>query len=99
MEKADSWAADGHKWLNVPYDCGYAFVADRQSHRDPMTYHASYLSHQSEVRDPLDWNPEFSRRARGFASYATMRELGRTGVREMIERTCDCAAALVDRLG
>ncbi|HEY2027091.1 MAG TPA: aminotransferase class V-fold PLP-dependent enzyme [Gemmatimonadaceae bacterium] len=99
MERADSWATDGHKWLNVPYDCGYGFVADRQSHRDSMSYHASYLSHQSEARDPLDWNPEFSRRARGFASYAAMRELGRDGVRELIERTCDCAAALVDGLG
>ena len=99
MERADSWATDGHKWLNVPYDCGYAFVADRQSHRDSMTYHASYLSHQNEARDPLDWNPEFSRRARGFASYAAMRELGRNGVRELIERTCDCAAQLVEQLG
>jgi aromatic-L-amino-acid decarboxylase len=64
-----------------------------------MTYHASYLSHQNEARDPLDWNPEFSRRARGFASYAAMRELGRNGVRELIERTCDCAAQLVEQLG
>jgi glutamate/tyrosine decarboxylase-like PLP-dependent enzyme len=98
MENADSWATDGHKWLNVPYDCGYAFVADRIAHRQSMTYQASYLTHQEEARDPLDWNPEFSRRARGFASYAAMRELGRNGLREMIERNCDCAAALVDGL-
>ncbi len=95
MEKAHSWATDGHKWLNVPYDCGYAFVAEPESHRASMSYQASYLSHQSEARDPLDWNPEFSRRGRGFASYAALRELGRNGVREMVERNCDCAAQIV----
>src|SRR5205085_9663364 len=83
MENAHSWATDGHKWLNVPYDCGYAFVAAPEAHRDSMSYHASYLTHQSAARDPLDWNPEFSRRGRGFASYAALRELGRNGVREM----------------
>jgi glutamate/tyrosine decarboxylase-like PLP-dependent enzyme len=60
-----------------------------------MSYQASYLSHQTEARDPLDWNPEFSRRGRGFASYAALRELGRNGVREMVERNCDCAAQIV----
>ena len=98
MEKAHSWATDGHKWLNVPYDCGYAFVAEREAHRASLTYQASYLSHQNVARDPLDWNPEFSRRGRGFASYAALRELGREGVREMVERNCDCAAAIVDGL-
>jgi glutamate/tyrosine decarboxylase-like PLP-dependent enzyme len=97
-DKADSWATDGHKWLNVPYDCGYAFVAHPEAHRRSMSYQAHYLSHQTEARDPLDWNPEFSRRARGFASYAALRELGRHGVREMIERNCDCAAAIVEGL-
>jgi aromatic-L-amino-acid decarboxylase len=63
-----------------------------------MSYQASYLTHQSEARDPIDWNPEFSRRARGFASYAALRELGRNGVREMIERTCDCAKAIIEGL-
>jgi glutamate/tyrosine decarboxylase-like PLP-dependent enzyme len=63
-----------------------------------MSYQAHYLSHQTEARDPLDWNPEFSRRARGFASYAALRELGRNGVREMIERNCECASAIVDGL-
>lgn len=94
-EKADSWATDGHKWLNVPYDCGYAFVAHPDAHRRSMSYQAHYLSHQTEARDPLDWNPEFSRRARGFATYAALRELGRNGVREMIERNCECASAIV----
>ena len=98
IENADSWATDGHKWLNVPYDCGYAFVAQPDAHRASLSYHASYLTHQSEARDPIDWNPEFSRRARGFASYAALRELGRNGVREMVERTCDCAKAIIEGL-
>ena len=98
MEKAHSWATDGHKWLNVPYDCGYAFVAEREAHCASMTYQAAYLTHQNVARDPLDWNPEFSRRGRGFATYAALRELGRNGVREMVERNCDCAKAIVDGL-
>jgi aromatic-L-amino-acid decarboxylase len=98
VEKADSWATDGHKWLNVPYDCGYAFVAENEAHRASMSYQATYLSHQSEARDPLDWNPEFSRRARGFASYAALRELGRNGIRELVERNCDCARQIVEGL-
>ena len=64
-----------------------------------MSYHASYLTQQDVARDPMDWNPEFSRRARGFASYAALRELGRTGVQELVERCCDCAAQLVAALG
>jgi glutamate/tyrosine decarboxylase-like PLP-dependent enzyme len=99
MEQAHSWATDGHKWLNVPYDCGYAFVAEPEAHRASMTSQADYLTPQDEARDPLDFNPEFSRRGRGFASYAALRELGREGVQEMIERNCDCAAAIVEGLG
>ena len=99
IQRAHSWATDGHKWLNVPYDCGYAFVAEPEAHRASMSHQASYLMHQNAARDPLDWNPEFSRRARGFASYAALRELGRNGVREIVERNCDCAAALVEGLG
>lgn len=95
MDRAHSWATDGHKWLNVPYDCGYAFVAEPEAHRASMSYQANYLTHQNDARDPLDWNPEFSRRARGFASYAALRELGREGVREMVERDCDCASKIV----
>jgi glutamate/tyrosine decarboxylase-like PLP-dependent enzyme len=95
VELAHSWATDGHKWLNVPYDCGFAFVAEPEAHRASMTHQASYLTHNDVARDPMDWNPEFSRRARGFASYAALRELGRTGVRELVERCCDCAAELV----
>ncbi len=99
MEQAHSWATDGHKWLNVPYDCGYAFVAEADAHRASMSHQASYLTQQDLAREPLDWNPEFSRRARGFPSYAALRELGRNGVRELVERCCDCAAELVARLG
>ena len=99
IERAHSWATDGHKWLNVPYDCGYAFVAEPDAHRASMGYQASYLTQQDLARDPMDWNPEFSRRARGFDSYAALRELGRTGVRELVERCCDCAAQLVAGLG
>ena len=95
LDRAHSWATDGHKWLNVPYDCGYAFVAEPEVHRASMSYQANYLTHQNDARDPLDWNPEFSRRARGFASYAALRELGRKGVREMVERDCDCASRIV----
>lgn len=98
VQHAHSWATDGHKWLNVPYDCGYAFVAEPDAHRASLSYQASYLTHQNEARDPIDWNPEFSRRARGFASYAALRELGRSGVREMVERDCDCATAIVEGL-
>jgi glutamate/tyrosine decarboxylase-like PLP-dependent enzyme len=98
MDQAHSWATDGHKWLNVPYECGYAFVAEPEAHRAAMTYQASYLTHQNAARDPLDWNPEFSRRGRGFATYAALRELGSEGLREMVERNCDCAAAIVEGL-
>ncbi len=99
IEAAHSWATDGHKWLNVPYDCGFAFVAEPEAHRASMSHQASYLTQQEMAREPLDWNPEFSRRARGFASYAALRELGRAGVQELVERCCDCAAQLVEGLG
>lgn len=98
-ERADSWATDGHKWLNVPYDCGYAFVADHVAHRASLSHHASYLTHADDARDQLDWTPEWSRRGRGFATYAALRQLGRHGVAELIERNCDCAHALVTRIG
>src|SRR5439155_3633932 len=96
---ADSWTTDGHKWLNVPYDCGYAFVADPEAHRASLSLHASYLTHASDARDQMDWNPEWSRRGRGFATYAALRQLGRQGVADLIERTCDHAHALVTKIG
>lgn len=98
-EMADSWATDGHKWLNVPYDCGYAFVAHPEHHRAGMEHRASYLVHASEVRDELDWTPEHSRRARGFATYAALRELGRQGINDLVVRCCQFAHELVTRIG
>jgi glutamate/tyrosine decarboxylase-like PLP-dependent enzyme len=99
MADADSWATDGHKWLNVPFDCGYAFVADPAAHRAAMSHRAAYLTHAEEARDQLDWNPEWSRRARGFPTYAALRELGRNGVAAMVERCCRHARALVTGIG
>jgi glutamate/tyrosine decarboxylase-like PLP-dependent enzyme len=96
---ADSWATDGHKWLNVPYDCGYAFVADADSHRASMFHRAPYVTHDDEAREEKDWNPEWSRRARGFATYAALRQLGRNGVRELVERCCKHAHDLVMGIG
>ena len=98
-EAADSWATDGHKWLNVPYDSGYAFVADSQAHRAAVSIRASYLTHADECRDQIDWTPEFSRRGRGFATYAAIRQLGRQGVADLVDRTCDHARAIVTRIG
>ena len=62
IEMADSWATDGHKWLNVPYDCGIAIIRDREAHSAAMTVSASYIEAQSAARDQIDWNPEWSRR-------------------------------------
>jgi glutamate/tyrosine decarboxylase-like PLP-dependent enzyme len=99
VSAADSWAADGHKWLNVPYDCGYAFVAHPEAHRGAMSHRASYLVHAEDARDQIDWNPEWSRRARGFASYAALRQLGRRGLSALIDRCCAHALALVQGIG
>ncbi|MBZ5578128.1 MAG: aminotransferase class V-fold PLP-dependent enzyme [Acidobacteriia bacterium] len=96
---ADSWATDGHKWLNVPYDSGYVIVADRAAHRASMSHRESYLIHDSDARDQIDWNPEWSRRARGFTTYAALRELGRNGIGDLVERCCRYAHALVMRIG
>ena len=94
VELADSWATDGHKMLNVPYDCGYAFVRDAHAHRSAMFSPAPYIPMMHDSRDPLAWNPEWSRRARGFATYAALRELGRNGVAHLVERCCHNAYAL-----
>jgi glutamate/tyrosine decarboxylase-like PLP-dependent enzyme len=95
VENADSWATDGHKWLNVPYDSGFAFVANPQAHRNAMSYEASYISHNDQVREQKDWNPEWSRRGRGVATYATLRQLGRDGVAALIDGCCHAAHSLV----
>jgi glutamate/tyrosine decarboxylase-like PLP-dependent enzyme len=99
VEGADSWAPDGHKWLNVPFDCGCAFVADAAAHRASMSTRAPYIATNAEARDEIDWNPEWSRRARGFSTYAAQRELGREGLAEMIDRTCRHARSIVKGIG
>jgi glutamate/tyrosine decarboxylase-like PLP-dependent enzyme len=95
VEAADSWATDGHKWLNVPFDCGYAFITHTDAHRASMSYRAAYLTHDEDARDEMDWNPEWSRRSRGFSTYAALRELGRNGVAELIDRCCRHAHEIV----
>jgi glutamate/tyrosine decarboxylase-like PLP-dependent enzyme len=88
-ERADSWATDAHKWLNVPYDCGIAFCAHPDAHREAMTAQAVYLARENDViREPVDWTPEHSRRARAVPVYAALRQLGRSGVADLVERTC-----------
>ena len=95
VEQADSWATDGHKLLNVPYDCGYAFVRDPDTHRAAMFAPAPYIQLYPDGRDAMAWNPEWSRRARGFSTYAALRELGRDGVAGIVERCCKHAHAIV----
>jgi glutamate/tyrosine decarboxylase-like PLP-dependent enzyme len=93
IESAESWATDGHKWLNVPYDCGYAFCAHPDSQAAAMSYTAAYLNSPVEggLRAPGDYVLESSRRARGFATWAALRQLGRSGVAELIETCCALA--------
>ena len=91
LERADSWTTDAHKWLNVPYDSGIVLCAHPESHRKAMTVQAEYLIQDEgarRVRDQVDWVPEFSRRARGFAVYAALRCLGRAGLVDLVERCC-----------
>ena len=98
--RADSWACDAHKWLNVPYDSGLAFCAHPETHRAALGVQAAYLilAEEGAERDEMDWTPEFSRRARGFAVYAALRELGRAGVAALVERCCDHARRFADEL-
>ncbi len=99
VEQADSWATDGHKWLNVPYDSGIVLCAHPQEHRAAMTAHAAYLTPGGDGRrDGIDWVPDHSRRARGFAVYAALRSLGRRGVAELVERSCDHAQRFARQL-
>jgi glutamate/tyrosine decarboxylase-like PLP-dependent enzyme len=98
-ELADSWATDGHKWLQTPYDCGYAIVRDAEAHRRAMTIAASYLPPVAEgERDPTHFVPELSRRARGFATWAMIRHLGRAGITALVEGHCRLATRFADRL-
>ncbi|HEY1711930.1 MAG TPA: aminotransferase class V-fold PLP-dependent enzyme [Solirubrobacteraceae bacterium] len=99
-ERADSWAVDAHKWLNVPYDNGIAFCAHPEAQQAAMGARASYLiqADPGGPRDALEWNPEFSRRARGFPVYAAIRSLGRSGIAELIERCCAHARRFAEAL-
>jgi glutamate/tyrosine decarboxylase-like PLP-dependent enzyme len=98
-EQADSWATDGHKILNTPFDCGYAFTAHPEDHKAALSLRASYLTHAEEARDQIEWNPDWSRRGRGFPTYAVLRALGRDGVAELFERLCAQARRLAEGLG
>jgi glutamate/tyrosine decarboxylase-like PLP-dependent enzyme len=92
LAEADSWTIDAHKWLNVPYDSGFAVVKHAAAHRAAMSQTAAYLTRApEEQRDGMDWTPESSRRARAMPVYAALRALGRRGVEEMIDRACHCA--------
>ena len=97
-DRADSWATDAHKWLNVPYDCGIALCRHPGDHAAAMEYAAPYLDVSDVARDPMGYSPEFSRRARSAPVWAAIRELGRTGVAELVERTCLHARTLATGL-
>lgn len=94
---ADSWATDAHKWLNVPYDSGIGFVRNPKHLHAAMTINAAYLP-QEYKREPLDYTPDSSRRARGIAIWAALRSLGRNGVADLIERTCRHAVRFAEGL-
>jgi aromatic-L-amino-acid decarboxylase len=99
VELADSWATDAHKWLNTPQDNGIAIVRDWEAHRAAMTVSASYLSASGDARDAIDWTPDWTRRARGYAVYAALRELGQRGLAELVERCCRHASELARGIG
>lgn len=99
LERADSWAVDGHKWLQIPYDSGFAIVRNADAHRRAMDISAGYLPHDAEDgRNPTHFGPELSRRARGFAVWTMLQTLGRQGIIEMVEAHHHCARAIADRL-
>jgi glutamate/tyrosine decarboxylase-like PLP-dependent enzyme len=97
-DRADSWATDAHKWLNVPYDCGVVFCAHPDAHAASMAVAAGYLQ-RADGRSGGDWVPESSRRARGLPVYAALRQLGRSGVEELVERCCGHATRFAELLG
>jgi glutamate/tyrosine decarboxylase-like PLP-dependent enzyme len=99
VELADSWSVDGHKWLQVPYDSGFCIIRDSEAHKAVMSITASYLTASpDDGKNPSAYVPELSRRARGFAVWATLQALGRQGVRDMVLGHCQCAAHLAKRL-
>ena len=97
ISQADSWAADAHKWLNVPYDSGLAFVREPEYLRAAMSVSAAYLQ-QSDQREPGHYTPELSRRARGIDVWAALYSLGRSGLADLIQRNCRCAVRFADGL-
>ena len=97
VPEADSWATDCHKWLNVPYDSGLALVRDGTHLQNAMAFSASYLQ-SGPGREPSQFTPDFSRRARGIEIWAALKHLGRSGLAAMIERNCRQAAAIAKRL-
>jgi glutamate/tyrosine decarboxylase-like PLP-dependent enzyme len=98
-ELADSWSVDGHKWLNVPQDTGFAICRDRAAHRASLGTTAAYLQHAAGGdHDPFELVPEWSRRARGFSAYAALRSLGRRGAAELVERCCALASSIAEGL-
>lgn len=99
VDGAQSWATDGHKWLNLPFDSGFVFVADAAAHRAAFAQDTSYAVPVETLRNQKDWNPEWSRRGRGFPAYAAIRALGRAGIAALVERCCDHAARLVAGIG
>ena len=98
LQAADSWATDAHKWLNVPYDCGVAFVRDAPALKAAMSITADYLITETENRNPSDYTPELSRRARGVDVWAALKFLGRSGLAEMLDRCCSNARRFADGL-
>jgi glutamate/tyrosine decarboxylase-like PLP-dependent enzyme len=98
LERADSWSTDAHKWLNVPYDCGFIAVADPDALRGAMGITAPYLTAAPDARDSYQYVPESSRRGRGFVLYAALRSLGRKGVAELVERTSRLARLMAAEL-
>jgi len=96
---ADSWTTDAHKWLNVPYDAGIVAVRDPAAHHAAMTLGAAYYVESAGAeRDPFNWVPESSRRARAFTVYAALRSLGRSGLADLVERCCRLARRFADQL-
>jgi glutamate/tyrosine decarboxylase-like PLP-dependent enzyme len=98
LADADSWATDAHKWLNVPYDCGLAFVRDRHALQAAMAITAAYLPTESTMRNPADTTPELSRRARGVEVWAALHSLGRSGLADLIARNCTLARRFAEKL-
>jgi len=99
IARADSWATDAHKWLNVPQDSGIAIVREPEVLQRAMSITAAYYPDPGRKREPMQWGPESSRRARAIEIWAALRSLGRRGVADLIERTCQHAKAFADGFG